>query len=128
MYAFDTSFLVDVIRANPDATRKLREMESRGEAAEVPSPALAEVLLGAHLGRASELRRTLDLASNLSVVDTDRTIAMEAARLGAELVRKGTPLALPDLLIAATAKVRGDILLTRDAGFARVAGLAVEAY
>ncbi len=128
MYALDASFLIDVIRADPQARAKLAEMEAAGETAEVPAPALAETLMGAYLGRAEELRRTLELASNLQVAETDRTICVEAARIGADLLRKGTPLPLPDLLIAATAKVRGQILLSRDAGFAHVPGLAVERY
>jgi tRNA(fMet)-specific endonuclease VapC len=128
MYAFDTSFLVDVMRGDPQALAKLSSMEASGETAEVPSPALTETMIGAHLGRAVELRRTLDLVANLQVAETDRTIAMEAGRIGAELLRKGTPMPLPDLLIAATAKVRGLILLSRDSGFARVPGLAVETY
>ena len=128
MYALDSSFLIDLIRADPRASAKVDEMARAGETAEVPAPALAEMLVGANFGRSDELRRTLELAASLQVADTDRTIAFEAGRLGAELLRKGTPMALPDLLIAATAKVRGHILLSRDAGFARIPGLAVETY
>ena len=128
MYALDSSFLIDVIRAHPGASAKVRQMEAAGESAEVPAPALAETLLGANLGRANELRRTLELTASMQVAETDRAIAVEAGRLGAELLRRGTPMALPDLLIAATAKVRGQVLLSRDAGFARVPGLAVETY
>lgn len=128
LYALDSTFLIDVIRANPRAIAKVSAMEGAGETAEVPAPALAETLVGAYFGRPEELRRTLELAATLQVAETDRTVAVEAGRLGAEMLRNGTPMAVPDLLIAATAKVRGQILLSRDAGFARLPGLAVETY
>ena len=48
--------------------------------------------------------------------------------MGAERLRRGTALSVVDLLIAATAKVNQGILVTRDAAFGGIPGLAVQAY
>jgi tRNA(fMet)-specific endonuclease VapC len=128
MYALDASFVIDVIRGERGAAEKVASMESVGELAAVPAPALAEVLIGAYFSGGETLRRTLQFAAAVSVAETDHTVATEAGRMGAELLKRGESLPLPDLLVAATAKVRGQVLLTRDSGFARIPGLTVENY
>jgi len=47
---------------------------------------------------------------------------------GAELLRRGRGLATTGLLIAAAARLHRHVLVTRDADFQRVPGLAVETY
>lgn len=128
MYALDSTFVVDLVRGDAGARAKAARMEELGEVAAITAPALAEVMLGAYFVGGAKLKRTLQILESATVTETDAGVALEAARIGAELLRKGTPLALPDLLVAAAARLAGLTVLTRDEGFGRVPGLAVERY
>ncbi len=124
----DSTFLIDLLKGDPAATAKMREIEALGEAVSLPAPCLAEVLLGAHFRGGDLLRVTLDVVERLDVLEVDAVVAGEAGRLGAELLRRGESLPTTDLLIAAAARLSGQILVTRDTDFARIPGLAVEGY
>jgi len=128
VYALDSTFVVDLVRGDAGARAKAARMEELGEVAAITAPALAEVMLGAYFVGGAKLKRTLQILESATVTETDAGVALEAARIGAELLRKGTPLALPDLLVAAAARLAGLTVLTRDEGFGRVPGLAVERY
>jgi len=124
----DSTFLIDLLKGDAAAAAKMREIESLGETVSLAAPSLAELLLGAHFKGGALLRETLDVVSRLEVLEVDATVAGEAGRLGAELLRRGLGLPTTDLLIAAAARLRGQILVTRDADFARIPGLAIEGY
>lgn len=124
----DATFLIDVVRGDAGASERVHEMRATGEPLRSPSPAVAELLLGAlwRAGRAQ--RQTLEFAREIETLPIDYDVAAEAARIGARLFRKGRPLPLVDLLIAATARVHHLVLLTRDRGFSNIEDLAVEPY
>ncbi|HEX9709486.1 MAG TPA: PIN domain-containing protein, partial [Candidatus Thermoplasmatota archaeon] len=107
MYALDSTFVVDLVRGDAGARAKAARMEELGEVAAITAPALAEVMLGAYFVGGAKLKRTLQILESATVTETDAGVALEAARIGAELLRKGTPLALPDLLVAAAARLAG---------------------
>jgi len=124
----DSTFLIDLLKGEPAAAAKMREIESLGEPMSLPAPCLTEILLGAHFKGGGLLKDTLDVVSRLDVLDVDAAVAGEAGRLGAELLKRGQSLPTTDLLIAAAARLHGQVLLTRDTDFARIPGLAVESY
>ncbi len=128
MRCLDSTFLIDLLRGEEAAAAKMREMEGLGEGVTLPAPCLAEVLLGAHFKGGALLRDTLDVLARLDILEVDAAVAGEAGRLGAELLRRGQGLPTTDLLIAATARLHGQVLVTRDADFTRIPGLAVEGY
>ena len=128
MRCFDSTFLIDYVRGDADAVGKLRDLVESGERLSTPSVAAAEVLVGAHFRGRGELSRTLEFLDRLEILPFDLAEATEAGRIGAEALRRGTPLAGTDLLVAATARHRGGILVSRDGVFSQVPGLAVEAY
>lgn len=128
MRALDSTFLIDLLKGDGAAAAKMKEIEALGEPVSLPAPCLAEVLLGAHFKGGELLRDTLEVVARLDVLEVDAAVAGEAGRLGAELLRRGRALPTTDLLIAAAARLGGQILVTRDADFARVPGLAVEGY
>lgn len=124
----DSTFLIDLLKGDEAAATKMREIEAAGEAVSLPAPCLAEILVGAHFKGGELLRDTLEILARLDVLEVDAGVAGEAGRLGAELLRRGQGLPTTDLLIAASARLRGQILVTRDTDFARIPGLAVEGY
>ena len=128
MRCLDASFLIDLVRAVPEAVRKAESLAASGERLSVAAPALAELLIGAYHRGGEDLRKTLDLVAQLDVVDVDADAAAEAGRLGAELLRRGEAAPMTDLLIAACARLHSLVLVTRDETFARIPGVAAESY
>ncbi|MCI4350165.1 MAG: type II toxin-antitoxin system VapC family toxin [Thermoplasmata archaeon] len=128
MHCFDTTFLIDYARGEDWAVRKVADLLSAGERLATPAVAAAEVLVGAHYRGGRVLAKTLEFLERLEVLPFEIGEATEAGRLGAEALRRGTPLSGNDLLVAATSRHHRGILVTRDKVFSHVAGLAVEAY
>lgn len=128
MRCLDATFLIDLVRGDPGARERAQAWDRSGEPLSIAAPALAEVLRGAYFRGGTSLRTLLDRLSGMEVLATDAAAAEEAGRLGAELLRRGVALATVDLLIAATAKVSQQVLVTRDRSFSQVPGLVVETY
>ena len=128
MRCLDTTFLVDYFRGEAAAVRKVQEMIGAAEGISIPAVAAAEVLVGAYYRGKGELARTLEFLEQLQILPFAEGEAAEAGRMGAESLHRGLPLAGNDLLIAATARHHRGILVSRDAAFSQVPGLAVEAY
>jgi tRNA(fMet)-specific endonuclease VapC len=125
---FDSTFLIDYVRGEASAVDKVRELLESAERLTTPAVAAAELLVGAHYRGGRELSRTLEFLERLDVLAFDVAEAAEAGRLGAESLRRGSPLVGLDLLVAATARHHRGILVSRDGAFSRVPGLAVETY
>ena len=128
MRCLDTTFLIDYVRGEERATRRVAELLSVGERLTTPAVAAAEVLVGAHYRGGRELARTLEFLERLELLSFEAGEATEAGRLGAEALKSGTPLSGIDLLVAATSRHHRGILVTRDTVFSQVVGLAVESY
>lgn len=126
--SLETTFLVDLRSGSPNALAKARDLERTGEPKCITPPAAAELLVGAYRIGGDQVRRTRDLLDSLVWLEMDRESCEEAGKIGAELLSRGEAIGSADLLIAATSKRYGQRLLTRDRGFARVPGLAVESY
>jgi predicted nucleic acid-binding protein len=128
MRCLDASFIIDLLRGDSDAVRKANSFDAAGERTSVAAPALAEILSGAYYTGGPELTRTLETLASVEVLPVDEAVAAEAGRIGGEMLRRGAKVATVDLLIAATATLNQHILVTRDAVFSRIPGLAVESY
>lgn len=126
--SLETTFLVDLLRGDPEAIARAKALEDTGEPKCVAPPAVSELLIGAHRIGGRELERAGDLVESLTLLDFDLEACQEAGRLGASLIARGEPMSTVDLLIAAVSKRHGQRLITRDRGFTRVRGLAVETY
>jgi predicted nucleic acid-binding protein len=124
----DATFLIDYLAGDATATEKAREWAAAGERITSPAPAVAEAMIGANFRGGAALREALAFLGTLEVLPADDWVAGEAGRMGAEQLRRGARLSLSDLLIAATARLNGGILVTRDAAFGQIPGLAVETY
>ncbi len=128
MRCLDSSFLLDLVKGVPAAAQKARVMDASGERLSVSAPGVTEVLRGAYFKGGKELKDTLELIAGFEILDIDEDVAAEAGRMGAELLRRGTDVGTIDLMIAAAAKLSGQILVTRDSTFFGIPDLAVEAY
>jgi tRNA(fMet)-specific endonuclease VapC len=126
--SLDSTFLIDLLRGDPGAQDRLRELERSREPRCVTPPAAAEVLVGANRGEGAFLEAAEGLLASLTWLEFDSEAARIAGRIGADLIARGQPLPGPDLFIAAISLRHGQPLLTRDHRFARVKGLLVETY
>ncbi len=128
MASLETTLLVDLLRGDPDAIARVKALEEAGEPRCVTPPAAAELLVGAHRLGGTELERASALLDSLTWLEFDAEACHEVGRLGAGLMARGEVMSTVDLFIAAVSKRHGQRLITRDRGFTRVRGLAVETY
>lgn len=111
MPLFDTTFVVDLTRAEPGALRRAERVDAGGEPAMLSVLSVHEYLYGVHrkFGRRSSetLRENLATAqvqlSRFEVAPLTSEIAEVSSGLQAELVMSGKPVGINDLYIAATA-------------------------
>jgi tRNA(fMet)-specific endonuclease VapC len=128
MRCLDTTFCIDLANGVPAARAKVEELEKQGDLLAIAAPALTEFLIGAFSQGGKRLTRAMEFVAQLQTLDVTEPIAMDAARLGGECVRRGEAVAVMDLLIAATARHHRAIVLTRDPDFSRIPGLSTETY
>lgn len=130
MYLFDTDTVSHLMRARPSALLTGRLAATPTEQQNTASITIGEIVYGAHRAaeRRADLLARLALAMRrFSIVSFDEAAAHRYGEVRAHLERAGTPLAEPDLRIAAIALVHDLTLVTANARhFDRVPELRVE--
>ena len=126
--ALDTSLLIDVLRGHRGAAAKAQILDSEAEVITIPAPALAEFLDGAYFAGGPYLAKAMQLIGGRDVVPFDRECSLIAGQLRADLRGRGESLPLIDAMIASAVLRHHSILVTGDAVFSRIPGLALESY
>lgn len=116
------------MRSVPSAGAKAGQLERERQVLALPAPCVAEVLRGASLGDSQQRRQTEELLEQLEILPLDGRSARAAGLLSADCLRRGKNVPILDCLMAAIAAGHEATLITRDADFARIPGLAVETY
>ncbi|MFW6436084.1 MAG: PIN domain-containing protein [Halococcoides sp.] len=126
----DTSFIVDVLRADEDALRRLELIDAESRPQKVAAITVLELYEGVVRSEASSSdQRILDVLDSKHVVDADQRIARKAGKLSGTLLNRGERIDREDCLVAATALVEDEPVLTRNVDhFDRVDGLDVVSY
>ncbi|AWB27558.1 type II toxin-antitoxin system VapC family toxin [Halococcoides cellulosivorans] len=126
----DTSFVVDVLRGDEDALRRLELIEAESRPQKVAAITVLELYEGVVRSTANgSEQRILDVLDSKHVVDADQAIARKAGKLSGQLVNRGERIDREDCLIAATAMAEDEPVLTRNVDhFDRVEGLDVQSY
>ena len=124
-FLVDTNILIRLMVHNDRALS--RRTRIHGHEIALSAIVLHELYFGTYFGsRSSEQIERLDRL-RLPLLPFDAEDARAAARIRAELRRKGTPIGPYDLLIAGQALARGLVVVTRNVReFQRVEGLGVE--
>lgn len=130
-YLLDTNVLSELLRKRPDAqvVRRLRAVPA--DALHTSVVCVMELRFGAARRGPGKLweRIERELLPRVDVVALAQAEAIAAADLLAEQEAKGEPIGIEDVWIAATARVHGLVLVTRNVRhFARVDALAVESW
>lgn len=127
MFVLDTNTVIDFFKGRGKVAGRLLATPPREIG--LPSVVLYELELGAEKSRNPEAKRREigQLASLATLLPFGRAEARAAARIRTDLESRGLPIGPYDVLIAATAQVRGATLVTHNSGeFRRVEGLRVE--
>ena len=127
----DTGFIIDVMRREENAVRRLRELISSGETQAITTPSLFELYSGVSRSRIpqKEKGRIMQTLSNLVVWSLDTKGAETGGEIDGRLSSKGERLDPVDSMIAGIALSKGEAILTRNVRhFSRIPGLRIETY
>ena len=128
MYMLDTNICIYLIKQQPESVRKKFESLAIGSVS-MSLITYGELKYGAlRSNNSSKATAVLDrLTSYIPVLSMHQDVAIEYAKIRADLTNKGTPIGNNDLWIAAHARSSGHTLVTNNLReFERVAGLELE--
>ncbi|TAK21897.1 MAG: type II toxin-antitoxin system VapC family toxin [Chloroflexota bacterium] len=127
-YLFDTDMLSAVLRRTPDLAVLRRVATVPPDEQYMSAVSLGELLYGARRIHRADLEEAIVLlARRVAIIPFDAVVADTFATLRVGLERAGTPVAEPDLRIAATAVSSALTLVTGNVRhFAHIPGLAME--
>jgi len=127
---FDTTFLVDLLRGNPEATTKISEIEKKNETVATTTVSVFEIWQGIpKKATEKQVEETLELFKSINILSLDFDSALEAGEIQRKLKSTGEKIDPEDAMIAGIAKTRKEKVLTRnEKHFRRIKGLEVESY
>ncbi len=131
MVCLETDFLIGIIRKNPDAITKLKELVENGENLTTTPINAAELFKGAYSsGKIDEnLKMVKGILSRLGLLEFNLTASETYGQITVELESKGEQIGVMDALIASIALAHNERILTRNhKHFSRVRGLEVETW
>lgn len=127
----DTAFLVDVMRGDDGAVEREVELEWAGRVQSLASITVAELTFGIERSERpdEEKRLVRSVLEDRPVHAADATVMRATGRIRGRLMNDGASIGVADAVVAATARVHDEPVLTRNVDhFDRVDGVEVEAY
>ena len=126
----DTTFVIDLLRNDPGAIKKAKELNDSGEDIFSSAITVFEVWQGAEDLKNQDKRDGIDaLLSSLGLMALDVECAKEGGAIHSECYRNGVPIDPQDSMIAGIAKHHHQTVLTRNIRhFSRIRGINVERY
>ena len=126
----DTSFLIDLMNGDKDAISKARELEENLIQQRLSSMTLFELYYGIARSNQSDAEREKveTVLSSKPVHPTDTAVMRKAGRLSGQLVNEGNTVDDGDVIIAATAEVVEEPVLTRNLKDFERLGVEIETY
>jgi len=127
----DTSFIIDVLRDDPDALRYLDLIEKENRPEKVASITVLELYEAVPQLDVPEKRqrKILDVLDTRHAVDADGVVMRKAGKISGELIARGEEIDREDCIIGATALLNDEPVVTRNSDhFERIDDLDVETY
>ena len=127
----DTSFIVDVLRGDDAAIEMLEVVERSNRPERVASITVLELFegLAQSVRPGEELTLIQEVLASKHVVPGDEAVMRKAGTISGELTGDGVPIDREDCVVAATALLRDEPVITRNVShFERVDGVEVLAY
>ena len=126
----DTSFLIDLMNGDPAAVEKAEKIERDLVQQRLSSMTLFELYYGVSRSEQSgkERRQVEQVLASKPVSPADTAVMRKAGALSGQLANEGSPVDDGDVIIAATADILDEPVLTRNvADFERL-GVDIESY
>ncbi|WP_254544302.1 type II toxin-antitoxin system VapC family toxin [Halomarina pelagica] len=127
----DTSFIVDLLRGDEDAETLLDAIEKESRPQKVSSITVLELYEGVARSETprEKRERILGVLDSKSVVPADHPVMRKAGKLSGELITRGEQIEREDCIIAATALLNDEPVVTRNTEhFERIENLDVRSY
>ena len=127
----DTSFIIDLLRGDKNAIQLLDIIEKEARPEKVSSVTVLELYEGVARSQTpdSKQQRILDILETQHVVSADHTVMRKAGKISGELISDGQRIDREDCIIAATALLNDEPVITRNTNhFERIANLEVRSY
>lgn len=127
----DTSFIIDLLRGDESAKRLLDIIEKESRPQKVSSVTVLELYEGVARSQIPDTKREriLEILETKHVVSADHTVMRKAGKLSGELINGGERIEREDCIIAATALLDDEPIITRNTKhFGRIDGLEVRSY
>ncbi|MFB6202127.1 MAG: type II toxin-antitoxin system VapC family toxin [Halorhabdus sp.] len=127
----DTSYIIDLLRGDENAIRLLNIVEKEARPQKMSSVTVLELYEGIARSQTPETKREriLEILDTKHVVSADHTVMRKAGKLSGELINDGERIEREDCIIAATALLNDEPVITRNTKhFGRIDGLEVRSY
>jgi tRNA(fMet)-specific endonuclease VapC len=127
----DTSFLIALVRRDPNAKAKLESFVEDGERITTTPICACELFAGAYKAKKKdlEIRRVKEFLSRMELLEFSTQACERFGRARSELESTRTPIGDFDIMIAAIALAHNQTLLTKDVEhFQRIPSLTVETW
>ena len=127
----DTTFLIDLMKEDPAAVKKLKELERDKITQNIAALTLYELYVGIMLSTKpeKEKRKVLDTLASMNILDLNAKSAAKAGEVQGKLIREGKMIDPEDAMIAGIALHNKEIVLTKNVEhFSRILALITETY
>lgn len=127
----DTDVLIDVMQDDEQAKRRVENLESKRVPLRLSSMSLFELYHSIErVGNSDERRRRIEaVLESKPTYPADDAVMKKAGRIDGRLVSEGRAVGIGDTVIAATALVHEEPVLTRNVEhFERIGGVEIESY
>ncbi len=131
MILADTSFIIDVMKGEKAAYKKLEELKRGGISLLVSTITMYELYAGVSqaVKMKNEKKKVETALSKMRIVEFDERSAVESGQVHGYLHTTGQMIDIPDIMIAGTARACDYEILTRNhEHFKRVPRVRVECY
>ncbi len=131
MVCVDTSFLISVIRREPDAETRLESYLAEEEPICTTPICACELFAGAYRSkrRDSAAKKVRGLLSRMELLEFSVQACERYGKISEQLEATGTPIGDLDIMIGSMALAHGQSLLTRDKQhFSKIPGLLGETW
>lgn len=126
----DTTFLIDLLRGDPAAVDRARELEEDLVQQRVSTMTLVELSYGVARSHqpADERRMVEEVLATKPAHPADTAVMRKAGQLAGELANQGQTIGDGDVIIGAIAEIIGESVLTRNVKDFERLGVDIEPY
>ena len=127
-YCLESDFIINLLKGDANAVRFYEEIRNATLAiTAVTSVTLFEILRGKEQNL-EKVKKFEELREKMTVLSFGEQEAEEASQIEKAIHQRGQEISPLDLLIGATAKINGEILISNDSDYQRIEGLKLRTY